>query len=426
MELVLGSGLVNSDGLVNDGLTAGSNGACRNNGQTVWSYNQGLAVGAGLELWKATGDRTVLKRTLAFADAGTTRPELVTDGVLTESCDVLGRTCDDNAKQFKGVFMRYLMRLSDATRSSRYARFIDTQARTIWSRDRDAQNRLGVRYAGAATASSPNAFDWRTQASALSALIAALPASKPDRRALSSALSPAATVVLPSQNTPATLDFTLAVAVASPGTTRVSFEAQAPTGWRVRTPKPRTVRPSGRVAELEVPVSVTLPAGTAQGRHTVTVTVRSGKLTWKAQAEVLVATSADFETGTADEAPWLFDADGSASGGPGNRYADGNSSYTYRFPLPADTATASMDIHINNQFVVEASPDDARWTTVLAETEQIRDASNDAVRTVDLTPYLSASTDGSPRTVYVRVSDAFPEDGWGGQTSHVTVTPTRR
>src|SRR5690606_42072437 len=47
-----------------------------------------------------------------LADAGTTSSELVNDGILTETCDVAG-TCDDNAKQFKGIFMRYLDDLDD-------------------------------------------------------------------------------------------------------------------------------------------------------------------------------------------------------------------------------------------------------------------------------------------------------------------------
>ena len=45
------SGMINADGLVNDGLNN-----CANNGGTVWSYNQGLAIGAGLELYRATRD----------------------------------------------------------------------------------------------------------------------------------------------------------------------------------------------------------------------------------------------------------------------------------------------------------------------------------------------------------------------------------
>lgn len=42
----LASGMINSSGLVNDGLTA----ACANNDQTVWGYNQGLAIGAFTQL----------------------------------------------------------------------------------------------------------------------------------------------------------------------------------------------------------------------------------------------------------------------------------------------------------------------------------------------------------------------------------------
>ena len=165
------SGMVNEDGLVNDGLT----GDCRNNGGTVWSYNQGLAIGAGLELYRATGDAEVLATSERLADAALASDELVSDGVLTESCDALDRTCDDNGKQFKGIFMRYLMDLTDTTGAERYQEFVDRQAATIWAEDRATGDRLGVRWAGGGTAQHPNVFDWRTQASALSALIAAMP-----------------------------------------------------------------------------------------------------------------------------------------------------------------------------------------------------------------------------------------------------------
>ena len=140
-----GSGMVNADGLVNDGLTA----ACGNNGGTVWSYNQGLAVGAGLELWRATNDPTILATTKRLADAGTTRPELVSNGILTESCDGPDRTCDDNGKQFKGVFMRYLMDAADTTHDPAYVAFVAGQASSITTSDRDDLGRLGERWAGA-------------------------------------------------------------------------------------------------------------------------------------------------------------------------------------------------------------------------------------------------------------------------------------
>jgi predicted alpha-1,6-mannanase (GH76 family) len=162
------SGMINGSGLVNDGLT----GDCKNNGGTVWSYNQGLAIGAGLELYRATRDPQVLAEARTLADAAIASPKLVSDDILTESCDSTDATCDDNAKQFKGVFMRYFMDLGDTTHAAAYQAFIDRQATSVWTRDRDERDRLGERWSGAESASHPNVYDWRTQASAMSALIA--------------------------------------------------------------------------------------------------------------------------------------------------------------------------------------------------------------------------------------------------------------
>ncbi|MFD7921725.1 glycoside hydrolase family 76 protein [Streptomyces sp. NPDC059740] len=162
------SGLINSSGLVNDGLTS----SCTNNGQTVWSYNQGLAIGAGVEVWRATRDDSVLATTRHLADAALASPQLTTDGVLTESCDRPTATCDDNAKQFKGVFLRYLQDLDSVTGGA-YRDFATRQAEAVWTKDRDSLNRLGVRWSGQSSTDHPNVRDWRTQASALSALLAA-------------------------------------------------------------------------------------------------------------------------------------------------------------------------------------------------------------------------------------------------------------
>lgn len=162
------SGLINASGLVNDGLTAG----CANNGQTVWSYNQGLAIGAAVDIWRATGDSAALAKARQLADAALASPQLVASGLLTESCDALTATCDDNAKQFKGVFMRCLQDLNGATGGA-YRGFATAQADAIWGADRDPLNRLGERWSGQGTADRPNVRDWRTQASALSALLAA-------------------------------------------------------------------------------------------------------------------------------------------------------------------------------------------------------------------------------------------------------------
>jgi hypothetical protein len=163
------SGLINSSGLVNDGLTGG----CANNGGTVYTYNQGLAIGAGVEVYRATGNSAVLATAKRLADAAITGGTLTKNGILTESCDGTGSTCDDNGKEFKGIFMRYLMDLADVTGQGTYKTYARTQADSVWNADRDSLNRLGERWSGATSTAYPNVRDWRTQASALGALLAA-------------------------------------------------------------------------------------------------------------------------------------------------------------------------------------------------------------------------------------------------------------
>jgi len=161
------SGMINAAGLVNDGIVSSS---CANNNGTVFTYNQGLAIGAGAEVYRATGSAAALATARRLADAATADNSVLTrSGILTESCDLADRVCDDNGKQFKGIFLRYLGDLADLTGQASYRAYARTQADSVWARDRDSLNRLGQRWAG----TTPNVRDWRTQASALSALLAA-------------------------------------------------------------------------------------------------------------------------------------------------------------------------------------------------------------------------------------------------------------
>ena len=164
----LGSGMINSSGLVNDGQSS----SCTNNGQTVWSYNQGLAVGAGLEMYKATGNSADLTEAKYLANSAVGSSALVSNGLLTESCDNLSSTCDDNQEQFKGIFMRELGNLNTATGGT-YTSFINTQINSLWNADRNSLNDFGERWSGQTSSSNPSVSDWRTQASALEALLAA-------------------------------------------------------------------------------------------------------------------------------------------------------------------------------------------------------------------------------------------------------------
>jgi len=411
-----GSGMINANGLVNDGLTN----VCTNNGQNVWSYNQGLAIGAGLELWRATRDPQVLTSVRRLADAAIGPNALVTDGVLTETCDAADQTCDDNGKQFKGIFMRYWTDLVDTTHDRRYASFLDQQAASIWDDDRDAAGRLGTRWSGATNDDHPNVFDWRTQASALSVLIGDVPVLTP-LASLAATMSPAQPVIMPAASGVTTIPINLGTSATGFFPLLALASIDTPSGWSA-SPRASLVRlqPHGNAIPVSssAALKVTVPSAATDGHHMITANLVAAGLRFTTQADVLVAHTIDFDTGTVDENPWLFDADGSQSNGVQNRFADGNAHFTYRFPFPVDTTSAHVTLTIDAEFLVQASSDNEHWTTVLQETQPVTDGSNKATRSIDLTPFLGAGADGS-KPVYLKVSDAFPNDGWGGRVYHV-------
>jgi predicted alpha-1,6-mannanase (GH76 family) len=158
------SGMINSQSLVNDGLTSTNPNACTNNGQKTWSYNQGVILGGLVELYQADKDPTLLPQAEAIANAAMTY--LVTpNGVLTESVS------GTDLPQFKGIFMRNLMALYSAvpsTQSAQYKTFAETNASSIWSNDQAPGVEFGGFWQGPF-----DSGDATRQASALDALIAA-------------------------------------------------------------------------------------------------------------------------------------------------------------------------------------------------------------------------------------------------------------
>jgi predicted alpha-1,6-mannanase (GH76 family) len=74
--------MINGDSLINDGLTDD----CRNNNQATWSYNQGVILGALVELAKATGDNDGhINPARQIADAVLASSSLNPDGILREA-----------------------------------------------------------------------------------------------------------------------------------------------------------------------------------------------------------------------------------------------------------------------------------------------------------------------------------------------------
>jgi len=98
---------------------------------------------------KATGARDVSDR----------------NGVLHEVCE---SNCGADGVQFKGILLRNLTSLQQATQQESYAAFIRTNADSVWNKARGPHNQLGQVWSGPYTTANAS-----SQSSALDALIAA-------------------------------------------------------------------------------------------------------------------------------------------------------------------------------------------------------------------------------------------------------------
>jgi predicted alpha-1,6-mannanase (GH76 family) len=155
------SGMINHEYLINDGLDA----ACRNNGETTWTYNQGVILGGLAELARAPHAPQLLAHAKEIADAAMTRLSN-SRGVLHDACEP---KCGADGVQFKGIFLRNLVTLNAIVPDERYGAFAMTNAESIWKHARGPDNRFGQVWAGPYDAANAG-----TQSSALDAFVAAL------------------------------------------------------------------------------------------------------------------------------------------------------------------------------------------------------------------------------------------------------------
>lgn len=155
------SGMINEDGNVNDGL----NRDCENNNGIVWSYNQGVILGALVELYKAEPKNEYIRKARRIADAAISKLS-DDEGILHDRREPnLGNDGD----QFKGIFMRNLRVLYNVTKDQRYRRFIENNADAVWNRARDVKSDLiGPVWSGPFIRASA-----ATQSSGLDVLVAA-------------------------------------------------------------------------------------------------------------------------------------------------------------------------------------------------------------------------------------------------------------
>jgi predicted alpha-1,6-mannanase (GH76 family) len=155
------SGMINGSHLVNDGLTS----SCTNNGETTWTYNQGVILGGLADLYQATGNTSLLTEAENIANAAISN--LTSGGVLVEPCEP--SSCDTDEMSFKGIFAYNLKHLSEVAGTTAYASFFENQARSIEANDTNSSNQLGLQWTGPI-----DTLTSYSQASAEDALVGAL------------------------------------------------------------------------------------------------------------------------------------------------------------------------------------------------------------------------------------------------------------
>ncbi|KAL4756487.1 putative glycosyl hydrolase [Aspergillus foveolatus] len=163
------SGLINENYTINDGLTND----CANNGDTVWTYNQGITLGGLVELSRAVDNETLsnsmyLQEAQKIA-AGAIAALADNDHVLHDPCEP--DSCGADQTQFKGIFIRNLRLLHEVAPNDTFAKVVNSSARSLWANDRTDENQFGVDWSGPVDSAK---IDASTHSSALDALVAAI------------------------------------------------------------------------------------------------------------------------------------------------------------------------------------------------------------------------------------------------------------
>lgn len=161
-EFLRNSGLLSADHRVHDALDE----RCKPEGG-AFTHNHGLVIGGLVELWRVTGDDTLLDQAEGVANVALST--LVDgEGVLTElACEP--DCTDPNLVPFKGIFVRNMAELYEVRPDPRYQEFLLRQSDFVWTRARSSNNYFGQRWQGPF-----DAADAARQSAALDALTSAV------------------------------------------------------------------------------------------------------------------------------------------------------------------------------------------------------------------------------------------------------------
>ncbi|KAH7108289.1 glycoside hydrolase family 76 protein [Auriculariales sp. MPI-PUGE-AT-0066] len=137
------SGMRNSQGLWNDGLTSD----CKNNGQTTWTYNQGVIASGLGSLYAARGSTDTSLLDQAEITLNATMSLLTVNGILKESCDnAVSSSCNHDQQIFKGIWTKHLQFYLDAApadRVGRYRSFLEAQRSAVFHYGTGGDGKIG-------------------------------------------------------------------------------------------------------------------------------------------------------------------------------------------------------------------------------------------------------------------------------------------
>jgi predicted alpha-1,6-mannanase (GH76 family) len=141
-------GVVNTDHFVVDGVDYST---CKPTG-IIYTYNQGVILGAAAELYHATGNGTYLDQASKIANAVTAKgsPLINANGILMDSCDRT-TSCSGSGEEFKGPFVKNLRKLQLARGNQKWVEFLEANAQSIWNNDLQVSNGdclVGLYWAG--------------------------------------------------------------------------------------------------------------------------------------------------------------------------------------------------------------------------------------------------------------------------------------
>jgi predicted alpha-1,6-mannanase (GH76 family) len=139
------SGMINQYHLINDGLDSSDPLHCINNGQAVYTYNQGVVLGGLVALSKTNrADPTLLATAREIADAALLHLTDV-NGVLHDGGEAKS---GPDGVQFKGIFVRNLMYLDRISPNVQYKNFLTVNADSIWNNSQGPDHQFGQVWSG--------------------------------------------------------------------------------------------------------------------------------------------------------------------------------------------------------------------------------------------------------------------------------------